>query len=103
MSVFIFPKGFTVICQTVTLIYPARDPMMFYFCLGKMEKRFLGEKFKGNWSFNFVALISITLKLPLTARLWLHKRKERVGGSAEQRGSIQALIKEKLRRESLFR
>ena len=95
--------GASAICQAVTLIYPSKDPMMFYFCLGKMHKTYLGKQFKVNWSFNVIAAATALLKFTLSIRLWFFYRKETVGGSSAQQMSIQALIKKKLQQESLFR
>ena len=103
MLVVLFKIGASTICQAVTLIYPSKDPMMFYFCLGKMDKKFLGEKFKVNWAFNTIAAMTALLKFTLSIRMWFFNHQERVSSSSDQQMSIQAIIKNKLQKESLFR
>ena len=95
--------GASTICQAVTLIYPSKDPMMFYFCVGKMDKRYLGEKFKVNWSFNIIAALTALLKFTLSIRMWFFYRSESASSSSEQQMSIQAIIKKNIQKESLFR
>ena len=76
---------------------------MFYFCLGKMDKKFLGEKFKVNWAFNTIAAMTALLKFTLSIRMWFFYRSESASNSSEQQMSIQAIIKKNIQKESLFR
>ena len=62
-KLFFLYLGYVLICQMTTLIYPGKEPMMFYFCVGKMSESLIGVKPKNNQSFNITILITMVTHL----------------------------------------
>jgi hypothetical protein len=58
--------GFGIICQTVTLMLPGKNPMLYYICQGKMPVQLLHENFKGNPTVTLIALV------PMLQNFFLH-------------------------------
>ena len=49
-------SGLSFVCQTAFILYPGKNPMMFYFHLGEMPIGFLNEKSKNNRCQYFITL-----------------------------------------------
>ena len=84
-----FFLGFVILCQATTLTFPGKEPMMFYFCQGKMPKSLIGVKPKSNASFNFTILIAMIVHLLSYIHIKYRKRKkvndQEIASSGERR------------------
>jgi hypothetical protein len=86
------------------LIYPGKEPAMFYFCLGKMSKTLLHSKSKINWSFNILVLVSLLIHFCISLLFWIHHWKEKKTVKPFQKSfSVGLFIIEKMKKDSLFR
>ncbi len=99
----IFFSGFSIICQMVFLFFPGKNPMMFYFCHGKMPAIYLDEKFKANHAFNFFALITLILQSTIPAKLTLHKLKQHKEMNPEESNPIRKYVQQRFTKEGLYR
>ncbi len=52
-------SGLSFVCQTAFILYPGKNPMMFYFHLGEMPIGFLNEKSKNNRCQDYTTLCLI--------------------------------------------
>ena len=102
---FAFYLGFATICQVTTLVYPGKDPMMFYFCMGKMPKSLIGVKTKSNLSFNVSTLLTLVCHLVtfIHIKYWKHRRHLDFGPKGTNSSSYlqRALKKDRIYRSDL--
>jgi len=105
----IWSIGFAVICQTTVLIFPGKEPMMFYFCLGKMPKSLVNVKVKNNTGFNVLVLLTLFCHTYINVRFMIHKYKQRQRSGVSQLIYppdncllIQSHLLGKLKQENLF-
>ena len=74
----IWSIGLSIICQTTTLIYPGKEPMLVYICIGKMPKSLIDEKVKNNVSFNVLVVLTLIIRTFINARFFVHKMKKKI-------------------------
>ena len=67
--------GCSMICQATLLFYPGREPMTFYFCVGKMPRALVDTNVKNNALFNILALVTLASLIFVHTRLLIHKYK----------------------------
>ena len=107
LLLFWFSSGFATICQVTTLVYPGKDPMMFYFCLGKMPKSLIGVKPKSNLSFNVTTLLTLVCHLVtfIHIKYWKHRRHLDFGPTGTNSSSYlqRALKKDRINRFDLWK
>ena len=73
----IWSSGFCMICQAITIWFPGKNPMMYYFCLGKMPKNLIQETFKKNSSFDFIVIYSIVNHAFIGVKFWIFKKEDK--------------------------
>ena len=95
--------GFAIICQMATVIYPGKEPMMCYVCLGKLPKKYIGVKSKSNPSFNFLALFSIVCHVFVICRFTIRRLRKKKTVQPQKKFSVHAFLADKMDKESLFR
>ena len=66
-----------MICQAITIWFPGKNPMMYYFCLGKMPKNLIQETFKKNSSFDFIVIYSIVNHAFIGVKFWIFKKEDK--------------------------
>ena len=93
--------GFGFLCQVTTHLLPGKNPMLYYFCLGKMPKNLLDENFKGNPSVNLMALITIALLVITSIRFAAKKFRDKKEVELKPL-SIQTYLKQRASEESVF-
>ena len=111
----IWSIGFGLICQCTYLIFPGKQPMSFYFCLGKMHKSLIDVKVKNNASFNFLVIMTIICHTFIHIKFFVHKQHETLGSvphplpqsqlpSSPNCGQprIQTILMNRIKQESLF-
>jgi hypothetical protein len=96
-------SGFGIICQVATVIFPGKEPMMFYVCLGRIPKKYIGIKSKSNLSFNCLALFSIVSNVFIICRYKCRIPRKNKTTPMQQKFSVHAFVSEKMEKESLFR
>ena len=101
--------GFALTCQTTLLIYPCKEPMMFYFCVGKMPISLTDVKVKNNILFNVLALLTLLFHVCITVKLTIHEYKQNQGtvqfvnvDLQPNCINIQNMILDKMKQENLF-
>ena len=101
--------GLAVICQTTLLIYPGKEPMMFYFCIGKMPHSLTDVKVKNNTVFNILVLLTICCHAYINVKFVIHYYKQRPGVNQQlitnpqpNCGNFQNNLMQKLNQENLF-
>jgi len=104
--------AFGLICQLTTLIYPGKDPMTLYLCVGKMPKSLVDAKVKSNASFNVLVLATIICNTYIHIKLAIHKYKgnqqaiqaqsQQLASSPSCHTGIQGIILNRMNQENLF-
>jgi len=104
--------GFALICQTTTLIFPGKEPMTFYLCVGKIPKSLIDMKVKNNASFNFVSLIALICYIFVHIKLIIHRYKgnQQAGRAHPQQlptqptchSGLQNIFLNRMKQENLF-
>ena len=82
-----FCLGFATICQMITLYFPGKNPMKYYFYLGQMPSSLLNTKIKPNIYFNALLLLTLVTSFVVKLKIWLFKR-----GRKKTRIAIEQLI-----------
>ena len=97
-----FIAGLCTICQSILIGFPGKNPMMFYFCVGKMPKSLIEETVKRNWSFDFILLCTIVSHFFCGIKFWMFDQKDK-REVKKQDYSVKSFIFNQLNKESLYR
>jgi hypothetical protein len=85
-------------------MYPGRESTMFYSCVGKMPAALTQSKSKVNVCFNILVLVTLLIHISLSIRIWIQRRKEeKATNSHQNKFSVRAFLREKMKKEAFFR
>jgi len=97
--VFLF-LGYAAICQIITLIYPGKQPMFHYICLGKMERNLVGVEVKRITTINNTLYVTVILHLFGFMLIQYNKRKNLFNNST---AVVKSFRLQNMDKQSLFR
>ena len=84
-------------------MYPGKDQMTYYFCLGKMPQQLIGAQVKSNPSINIWILIASVCHTVTYFHIRFLKKDFSTPSGAQSPSSVASIIHRSLSTENLFR